>query len=259
MYPPSQCTRKAGLAGALLVAISLLTAVSSAAADNVLIDLEWRPSPQSVSVGDTVSIGLYAVASQDQNCAGMRLCLVWDSTYLNLLGVNNNGPYSWAFSGFDPQDPLNQPLTDGTGLYRAMAQLGIPAVATPAGLLVTTMQFKAVAPTPAGDTADLTIPPTLEGQTTRVWGWDPPNVVLTGTLGTASVTVLAILRGDMNCDGLVNGFDIDPFVLALTDPAGYQAAFPTCNIRNGDINSDLLVNAFDIDLFVECIVQQGCP
>ena len=56
--------------------------------------------------------------------------------------------------------------------------------------------------------------------------------------------------GDLNCDGLVNAFDIDPFVLALTDPAGYAAAFPGCDRMLADCNGDGLVNAFDIDPFV---------
>ncbi len=56
--------------------------------------------------------------------------------------------------------------------------------------------------------------------------------------------------GDMNCDGSVNGFDIDPFTLALSDPAGYAAAYPACDINNGDVNVDGSVNGFDIDPFV---------
>ncbi len=56
--------------------------------------------------------------------------------------------------------------------------------------------------------------------------------------------------GDLNCDTLVNAFDIDPFVLALTDPAGYAAAYPDCDIRLADLNDDGAVNAFDIDPFV---------
>jgi hypothetical protein len=59
--------------------------------------------------------------------------------------------------------------------------------------------------------------------------------------------------GDMNCDGEVNAFDIDPFVLALTDPDGYAAAWPNCNILNGDINGDGVVNAFDINPFVDLL------
>ena len=56
--------------------------------------------------------------------------------------------------------------------------------------------------------------------------------------------------GDVNCDGLINAFDIDPFVMALGDPAGYAAAFPDCDIMLADANGDGLINAFDIDPFV---------
>jgi len=56
--------------------------------------------------------------------------------------------------------------------------------------------------------------------------------------------------GDMNCDGFVNNFDIDPFVLALVDPPAYAAAFPDCGATNGDVNADGALNVFDIDPFV---------
>jgi hypothetical protein len=62
------------------------------------------------------------------------------------------------------------------------------------------------------------------------------------------------LLGDLNCDGVLNAFDIDPFVLALTDPAGYAAAWPNCDRMLADINGDGVVNAFDIDAFVALIV-----
>ncbi len=81
---------------------------------------------------------------------------------------------------------------------------------------------------------------------TGAGGFGPPqtfsNFQLQGTLATTP--------GDMNCDGVVNFADIDPFVLALSSPAGYQAAFPTCNIMNGDCNGDGVVNFADIDPFV---------
>ena len=56
--------------------------------------------------------------------------------------------------------------------------------------------------------------------------------------------------GDLNCDGLINAFDIDPFVLALTDPGAYGSAYPGCNPMLADVNGDGTVNAFDIDPFV---------
>ena len=59
--------------------------------------------------------------------------------------------------------------------------------------------------------------------------------------------------GDLNCDGVLDAFDIDPFVLALTDPATYELTFPDCNIMNADCNEDGIVDAFDIDPFVELL------
>jgi len=63
--------------------------------------------------------------------------------------------------------------------------------------------------------------------------------------------------GDLNCDGSVNAFDIDPFVLALTSAPGfeaYHAAHPDCDGLLADCNGDGSVNAFDIDPFVELLV-----
>jgi hypothetical protein len=59
--------------------------------------------------------------------------------------------------------------------------------------------------------------------------------------------------GDLNCDGAVNTFDIDPFVLALTSAPefeAYLAAHPSCEGMLADANGDGAVNAFDIDPFV---------
>ena len=57
--------------------------------------------------------------------------------------------------------------------------------------------------------------------------------------------------GDLNCDQSVDAFDIDPFVLALTAPDAYEAAFPGCNITLADIDGDGAVSLFDIDPFVD--------
>jgi hypothetical protein len=56
--------------------------------------------------------------------------------------------------------------------------------------------------------------------------------------------------GDMNCDGTVDFGDINPFVLALTNPGVYATTFPNCNIMNGDINQDGSVDFGDINPFV---------
>ncbi len=59
----------------------------------------------------------------------------------------------------------------------------------------------------------------------------------------------------MNCDGLTSLTDINPFVLALTSPAGYEASYPTCSLCNADINQDGLVDFRDINPFVRLLTQ----
>ena len=58
------------------------------------------------------------------------------------------------------------------------------------------------------------------------------------------------LLGDLNCDGYIDNFDIDAFVLALTNPSGYESAYPHCDRMNGDCNDDGVFDNFDIDPFV---------
>lgn len=56
--------------------------------------------------------------------------------------------------------------------------------------------------------------------------------------------------GDMNCDGVVDFNDINPFVLALSNPEAYEAAFPGCSLYNADINRDGVVGFADVNPFV---------
>lgn len=52
--------------------------------------------------------------------------------------------------------------------------------------------------------------------------------------------------GDLNCDAVINSDDVSPFMLALTDQAGYAATYPDCDAFNGDMNFDGAIDAFDI-------------
>ncbi len=70
----------------------------------------------------------------------------------------------------------------------------------------------------------------------------------TGVEFTAVVTYW--LRGDLNCDGVVDFDDINPFVLALSNPAAYQTLYPHCSTLNGDCNANNVVNFDDINPFV---------
>jgi hypothetical protein len=60
--------------------------------------------------------------------------------------------------------------------------------------------------------------------------------------------------GDTNCDGAINSLDIEPFTLALLDPAQYAVDYPDCDVLSADINDDGTVNALDIEPFVNLLV-----
>lgn len=60
--------------------------------------------------------------------------------------------------------------------------------------------------------------------------------------------------GDMNCDGQIDAFDIEPFILALIDPNTYMTMFPTCDVQLADLNGDGAVDAFDVEPFVSALV-----
>lgn len=62
--------------------------------------------------------------------------------------------------------------------------------------------------------------------------------------------ILPYTAGDLNCDGVVDLFDIDPFVMALTEPELYDIVVPRCDPALADTNADGEVNLFDIDPFV---------
>lgn len=62
--------------------------------------------------------------------------------------------------------------------------------------------------------------------------------------------------GDTDCDGAIDGLDIEPFVLALTDPSGYAEAFPSCPIENADCNGDTQINELDVDPFVGLLMDR---
>jgi hypothetical protein len=66
-------------------------------------------------------------------------------------------------------------------------------------------------------------------------------------------------RGDMNCDGAVNFFDIDGFLLAVFDIAAYSAMNPQCDPSNADAGADGAVDFFDIDPFLTCLFDGNCP
>ncbi len=117
------------------------------------VNLEFRPTTQTVTNNTIANVEVYAVSDNATNQAFgfVQAVFTWDSTVLELVGQNANGPYDWFSVGF-PSNAVNLPLVggipsnDGDAAVVALAQFE-PAplpIATPAGLLVTTLQFKAI-------------------------------------------------------------------------------------------------------------------
>jgi hypothetical protein len=71
-----------------------------------------------------------------------------------------------------------------------------------------------------------------------------------GELKVAGLDVTGVRRGDLNCDGLIDGADVQPFVLALVDQTAYAAAYPDCDIAAADLNCDGMINCLDVQPFV---------
>ncbi len=83
----------------------------------------------------------------------------------------------------------------------------------------------------------------------------PATNSVTGEGGIILLTPVGLLVGDLNCDAAVNFGDINPFVLILSDPAAWQAAYPNCPAANGDINGDGSVGFGDINPFVALLTR----
>ncbi|MBU0639121.1 MAG: hypothetical protein KKB50_09680 [Planctomycetes bacterium] len=100
--------------------------------------------------------------------------------------------------------------------------------------------------------------PTVAGDVLTFCHWevdgvpqaDEETALLYTVSGDAPLSAVYLLIGDMNADGAVNGFDIDLFIEALDDQAGFEATYGPCRLRAADINGDGAVNGFDIDAFV---------
>ncbi|MHC5110208.1 MAG: hypothetical protein ACYTHJ_10060 [Planctomycetota bacterium] len=201
-----------GVRTAILVAVGVSLSTGSA---NVRaeVGLEWRPSVQSVDVGQTVEVGLYAVSETgvDRPIAIVESILHWDPAALELLGLNENGPYEWFISAFpndEAQDGLNAPFSgdppfvpdnDGDAWYNAVSQFppAPPADATPDGLLVVSFQFTAL----SGGATQLELP-AMAGKNTnsQVWDGEVAGVIITGTLGPPAIINVIECQVDGECD-----------------------------------------------------------
>ncbi len=173
-------------AGLWCTAILTLAVLPAAHAN---IDLVWRPASQTVNVGDTVEIGLYAVSDSavNQSMIAASVVLQWNPAYLGAVSYVRD-PSAWPGSSFQSPDPwhLNDSLSDGDAVYTACRPVLLPAWATPEGLWVASMRFQALAGTPPGSPTQLIIPTHMA---TTVMDGVTPGLDVHGTLGRATITI----------------------------------------------------------------------
>lgn len=63
------------------------------------------------------------------------------------------------------------------------------------------------------------------------------------------------VAGDCNCDGVLDFADINPFLLAMSNPLGYAAEWPRCPGARADVNRDGTVDAADAQWLVTLLSE----
>lgn len=97
------------------------------------------------------------------------------------------------------------------------------------------------------------------GATVRIGGQ-----VYAANTPAARVWEVTCCRGDTNNDGLINFFDIDPYLMVLFDtpgPGSYSALLPGLDgsrVYHADLNCDGRADFFDIDPFVAALFSGAC-
>lgn len=113
----------------------------------------------------------------------------------------------------------------------------------------------AIGAAPEGDAA-IALHAVGDGATLSVWSrFDTSAMFDSYRVQTAAIGELMLL-GDTNCDGYISVGDISGFVMALTDPSGYAALFPACDMMTADTNEDGVISVGDIAGFVAMLMPR---
>ncbi len=96
----------------------------------------------------------------------------------------------------------------------------------------------------------------------RMWrrptrGRSDPNHPQDRYLTNTKYDIHAHRVGDCDCDRDIDYFDIDPFILALSNPSAYDANYPNCSRYNADADMDGDIDFFDIDPFIALVGQSA--
>ena len=130
----------------------------------------------------------------------------------------------------------------------------IPDPPQPPGLMFAASQFPADPQTETEVLASLGLPNTPAPQVFEMATGDMFFFINGQQPGPPVQFLPAYHTGDLNCDGAIDGLDIEGFVRALTDAAGYMAASPNCGFFYADVNGDSAVDGLDVNPFIEMLL-----
>lgn len=196
---------------ALLAIVAVVLACGLVNAASAAVNLEFRPFSSAVNLGDTVELGLYAVASSETSelVSSIDAVIIWDPSYLGEVSLPYDPPEMWLFAAFSDfaLDGINDALDDGNALYTGWANMGEPIQVTQDGTLCDVFSFQTLAPAAhtsvsiAASFGQITYTSVLDGTA--------GNKDITGSLGSADVSVVAVPEPASLClltSGLVLAF-----------------------------------------------------
>jgi hypothetical protein len=240
-------------------------------ADEVTVHQSLQPNPDAIEDEDD------DVDSLDIGATDMVICAQWyftadhEATGISPFGMPlDPGDIYEVIPGLGPvlviDDVNNLGVPDDTDVDAFEFAIGLDATGAP--ILTVLFSVDEDDPLTPGDesggldprmiyVSDLMgmMSPPVPGLLKPLWDDVDGLTVWRDTLQTNPTICL----GDLDCDGSVTFADINPFVLRLTNPPGYFAAYPTCPNQNGDMSCDGRVDFADINPFVSLLTAPGGP
>jgi len=230
--------------GRFETAIKFDTAAAVAAFDSAFGAGNWSLTGASLKVNE---VGSPNNAIFNIGAGTCRIAWLSDDNWLE-GGGNANAPFPGAGTELTwnyLQTLLTSATEETLGSLTNLAASGSRTSAL-------SLQASFVADVVAGQTVSLHLTPETStvGFTFNSVNNGGPNVQPVLSL-TAAMNAPA---GDLNCDGVRNAADAQALVLALTNPAGFAAAYPGCDMGRTDANGDLLIDGRDIAAWVHLLL-----
>lgn len=250
---PVRCTSSSGSTTASITSDAMMWAVDNGA-DILSMSLQFY-SDSALLLSDAVTYavdhGVLPVAASGN---GRGQLVAFPARYAPCVAVGGTTRFDqrWSSANYGPELDVVAPALEVYSLWNGNGYLTFSgtSMATPhvSGLAALLLGFNpSLTPGQLTDILTATVDDLGPGGFDIEYGYGRINAY--AALAAASPYPM----GDLNCDGAVNFFDIDAFLVALFDLAAYPTTYVGCDISRGDFDLDAAVNFFDIDPFVAAL------